>query len=239
MSVLLDVLLLAAFIGFMAMAWRRTPLASLLSAAAVLAALVSAFFLSFPLGGWLSNAVVAPRVEQWAANDLADLVSAPHLSSGRETVAAIDVAALVTADSAAYRQVVDTYGANALTLRRLAEAGGENMAVRILEALAAPFAEALSRSVAFFAAFLLLWLVIRLLLRCIENNLAPPRPPTGLRRAVSLMGGAVAGCGFLMALTVACELLRPCLGGAAASLWAGMFDHAAVYGLLVRITPLV
>jgi len=239
MSVLLDVLLLAVFIGFVSAAWRRTPLAALLSVVAVSAAALSAFFLSFPLGDWLSQTVVAPRVEQRAANDLADLVSAPHLSSGRETVAAIDVAALVLADTEPYRQIVDAYGAHALVLRRLAKTGDADSAVRILEELTAPYAQALSRSLAFCVAFLLLWLVIRLLLRCIENNLAPPRPPAGLRRGISLVCGAVTGGVFLMAVTIACEFLRPCWSGESVSLWAGMFDRAALYQLLTKVNPLV
>lgn len=77
MSLVLDIVCLLLLVGGFAVGWSRSPLSSGLTLFSAAVALTGAFFLSVPAGSWVSETLVAPLVEQSAANELADMVSAP------------------------------------------------------------------------------------------------------------------------------------------------------------------
>ncbi|MBO5797144.1 MAG: hypothetical protein J6R77_02230, partial [Clostridia bacterium] len=109
MSFLLDIVLIGVLALIVVMYGKRSIFSALCGLLSVALAAVGAVLLTGTVAAPLADYVVAPLVEQSAANELADMFSAPHLSGGRETVAALPLGELVAEQPEAYKQLLAHY----------------------------------------------------------------------------------------------------------------------------------
>lgn len=206
MSLILDLVCLLLLAGGFAFGWSRSPLSSGLTLLSAVLALTGAFFLSIPAGEWISETVVAPQVEQSAANELADMVSAPHLSSGRDTVRDLPLPDMARENAAPFSRLVGRYGAQEDQVLTAAENGAE----AVLLAITSGISLAISRSLVFIALFLMLMLAVRLLCRrLVEQNLPPPSRKPGWRRVSSGLLGMLTGLALIYVLSAALGIFLP------------------------------
>ena len=105
MGILLDILCIGLLAASAVVFAQKSVSSSLLSLGALLLALTAAFLLSLPLGA-AGRPLIAPTVEKNAAYRLADLFSAPHLATGRETVEALDFDELIQTNPPDRKSVV-------------------------------------------------------------------------------------------------------------------------------------
>ena len=206
MSLVLDIVCLLLLVGGFAVGWSRSPLSSGLTLFSAAVALTGAFFLSVPAGSWVSETLVAPLVEQSAANELADMVSAPHLSSGRETVAELPLSDMARQNAAPFARLVGRYGADEAEVLSAADNGS----LAVLLAITSGISLAISRSAVFLVICLLLMLLVRMLCRrLVEQNLPPPSRKSRWRKLVSALLGALTGLVLVYTLSAALGMFLP------------------------------
>ncbi|MCI9413878.1 MAG: hypothetical protein HFJ79_01700 [Clostridiales bacterium] len=206
MSLILDLLALVLIIGVALSRLNRSVLSSAFTLLSAALALTGAFFLSLPAGSALSTYVVAPLAENAAAGELADMVSAPHKGSGRETVKDLPLGDMAQAWAAPFERLCGQYGASQAEVAAAAPQGPE----AVLTAITGGFSAAMSRSVSMAVLFVVLLLVIRMLLRrLVEQNLPPPPPLTAPRRLASALLGGAAGLVVLFMVITALSVFLP------------------------------
>ncbi len=236
MSFLLDLLCAALMILLIVVVGRRPVSSALLTMASLLAALPAAFFLSLAVSLPAADVLVAPLVEKRAANDLADLFSAPYLKTGRETVAGLDFTQLLESRPEAFVNRVEKYGAD---IEEAAAAYREGGSAALLEAVTRGYCRALSRAAVFLAAYLLLAFLFRFICRRIENNLPPPPKQRLSRRVGSFAAAAVCAVTAVMALGVVLEAAIPYLEHGSVIFSTDALRGSVIYEYLNRINPFV
>ena len=182
MSFLLDLIFAAVIIGMVLVWWNHAVSTSLFSLLSLFLSLTLAFFLSIPLSAPVVDGVLGPGIRASAANDLADLFSAPHLSSGEETVAQLSFDQMLREAPAPFVEVLESYGADLEQVRESYAASPEPETV--LREVTDGFAAALSRSLCFAVLWVALGILIKLITRRIEGNMRPPARLRGLKRAI-------------------------------------------------------
>ncbi len=215
MSFLLDVVLIVLLL---VVAWiyaNRSIFAAAASVIAALIAIVAAVLLTGVLSAPLCTHVVAPLTEQVAANEFADMYSAPHLSGGRETVAALPLGELVAEEPEAYRQLLDRYAVSAEEVAAAYEASP--LPETVLVTVTAPFADALSRAAVFVLLSVTFTLVLQIVWRQIEQNFPPRRRYRGFKRLVPWLIGLAGGLLWCWVAAAVISWLVPTLAGR--SLW--------------------
>ncbi|MCI8553378.1 MAG: hypothetical protein HFJ80_00330 [Clostridiales bacterium] len=206
MSLVLDILALVLVAGVALSRLNRSVLSSALTLLSVLLALAGSFFLSQPSGELLADHLVTPAAEKMAANELADMVSAPHKSSGRETAAELPLEDMTWEWSVSFERLCGQYGVS----RAEVEAAAPEGPLAVLAAITAGFSGAFSRSVSMAVLFIVLLVLVRLLLhRIVEQNLPPPAHPTAFKRLASAFLGALTGLTVLLAFLTALALFLP------------------------------
>lgn len=211
---------------------RRSISSSLLSLASWFLALCLGAALALPLAALAGPKWVAPHVERAAANSIADMFSAPHLSTGRETVAELDVQGLVEENPPAFAKLLHHYGASIEELRAMPS---DSASADYLAAITREYAAALSRSVLYAVLFTAFFLLARLAARRIELNLVPPAPLRGARRLIPAAIGLAVGWIAVLSLSVLLEWLLPYVGRDAVFFTEEMLKDAGFYQILNQI----
>ena len=220
MGILLDILCIGLLAASAVVFAQKSVSSSLLSLGALLLALTAAFLLSLPLGA-AGRPLIAPTVEKNAAYRLADLFSAPHLATGRETVEALDFDELIQTNPPAFQKILDRYGADIGTLRSLPET---HDSAAVLDAVTGRYSRTLSRAVSYAVLFWLVFLVGKLVQKRVEGGLVSP-PPLGL----------LAGLLWIFSLAVLLEWLVPVMGRDSVVFSEDMLKSASFYQILNQI----
>lgn len=235
MSFLLDVLLLGIVLVEVVWYAKRTIFGALSGCVALALAAFAAFFLIGTVAPRLSDYVVTPLVEQAAANELADMYSAAHLSSGRETVAALPLGELVEQQPEAYAQLLNRYSVEPAAVRAAYEA--DPSPVTVLTALTQARATAISRAVVFVLLTALLRVLLGLIAGRVEQNFPPTPRYHGVKRLVPGLLGIVAGLIVLWVLVAVLSWIVPVLQGQILFLSEETLQTADGFSVLRRSDP--
>ncbi|MBR7091644.1 MAG: hypothetical protein IKI50_00465 [Clostridia bacterium] len=211
MNFVLDLLGALLIIFLVLLYWKRSVPDALLTVTASILALTAAVFLCRPVTDHLTRPLLQPAIEQSAANELADLFSAPHLSTGADTVAALDLSQTVISDAPAYRTLLARYAADRETVLRAYQTEGTPYAV--LHAVASPWTELLAHAAAFSLCWLVLNVLLRLIARRIARNLPPSSPVRGAMHLPAALLGLISAYILLCGLQLLLAWLIPAGAG--------------------------
>lgn len=232
MSFVLDVCLLVILLAAVALYARRSIFGALTGVTALAVAATAAALLTGTVSPAAESAVTAPLVERAAANELADMYSAPHLSSGRQTVAALPLGELVERQPEAYLQLLDEYS---VAPQEVAAAyAASPSAETVLLALTGARSAAMAQSLVFMVLTAVFTLVLRLIAQRVEQNFPPAARYRGLRRLAPGALGALAGLVALWAVVAVLDWLVPTVQGQIWFLSEEMLDGADWFCLLRR-----
>lgn len=237
MSFLLD-LLCAALMVLVVLALVKRPVsAALLTTLCFAAALTAGFFLSKPLSKYAADYVMAPIVEKQVGNDLADMFSAPHQDTGKETVKDLSFDWMLENRPTPFVNLVDKYGAD---MEAVAAAYyRQNAAVDLLTAVTAGYCEALSHGLVFLVLFLLCFALFRFITKRIENNLPPPHKMHTPQRLISLLLGCVCAVMVIFAVGILLETVVPYLEYDSVIFSVESLRSSFIYKYLNLINPFV
>lgn len=235
MYFVLDIVCVLIVIG-MVIRFGSSALSSvILRGLCVLLGIVIAVFATAPLAQVGNAVLVQPVVERSAANELADMVSGTHRATGRETAEKLDLAKLLQDQPPAFVEWVQRYHADVPTA--VAAYNRQHSGEALLTAVTGGYCLALSKSGSFAALWVVSVLILLLIARRIELNMAPPTYRTmGARIGAPLLGAAV-GVLIVMGLTVILEWLVPYLGGHTILFPADMLTAGTVYPILKYVNP--
>ncbi len=237
MSFLLDLICIAIVVG-VALSCRTRPISSVLfSLLSLMAALVAGAFLTKPAAALLSNHVVQPLMENTIAGELADMFSAPHLSTGKDTVQELPVEELLIKRPVAFDKLLAKYGADYDSVRAAYTQSPEPYT--LLMSIAGGFSLGLSSGAAFFTLFLFLLLLARFITRRIEENLPPPKRVKGFRRSLPLLAGVLYGIGFVWALVLLLEWIVPYLSGVTLFFDTNSLLQTNIYAFFKKFHPII
>jgi uncharacterized membrane protein required for colicin V production len=236
MGFLIDGVLILVLVLVVVWSARQTISSALFSLLAGIAAVAVAFFASAPLSVFPAEQWIAPAVERRVANDLADMVSAPHLDTGRQTVASLPLDEMLREQPAPYLELLERWGAQPDAVRRAYQQ--QHSPVAALTAVTDGFCRATARAGTFFALALVLFVLLRLLLRRVEMNLPPPARYAPIQRAIPALIGVARGLLVLFALVTVLEWVLPYCGDRLPALDSSSLSTADVYNLLRRFNPL-
>ncbi len=230
MSFLLDLCLLLILVGVVVLYAKRSIFAALTGFAAVAIGLTAAVLLTGTVAPALSQAVVRPLVERSAANELADMYSAPHTSNGRRTVESLPLHELLEEEPEAYSQLLVEYNVDPADVRAAyaRNATSEAILVALTQARVAAFSDVL----AFAVLSVLLLLILRLIANRIEQNFPPVGRYHGLRRIVPGLIGVPAGLIVLWGVVRVLCRLAPVVQGQTVFLSDALLDAADGFSLL-------
>lgn len=235
MGFLLDfvcVVILAAAV----LAYMRKPLFSAgLSCGVAALALVLSFFVSQPLSV-LARPLLARGVEQQAAQRLADLYSAPGLSSPEETVKALDLTQMVVENPPAFQQVLDYFGVD---IKELWALPLPYDSVEVLHTLTDGYIQVLSRSIVCAVLLLVCFLLGKAAARRLELERPPQPSPKGGRMALSAAIGLAAGLIWIFALACVLQWLAASVGAHFLLLSRQTLESASLYQILNQINPFI
>lgn len=237
MSFLLDIILMGVLALIVVIYAKRSIFSALSGLVSVAVAAVAAVLLTGVLAAPLSDYVIAPLVEQSAANELADMFSAPHLSGGRETVAALPLGELVSEQPEAYRQLLAYYSVEPETVGAAWAASQTSEAV--LVALTAEYAAAFSRSGVLLLLTLVFSLLLRLIAQRIEQNLPPVRRYHGFKRLLPGLIGVAAGLLWSWVIATVIHWVVPVTAGQIFFLTPAVLRQTDWYRLLWWSNPLL
>lgn len=235
MSFLLDVFLVGLLVVEIVWYARRTIFGAASGLVALALAAFAAFFLVGPLSPVLSSTVVTPLVEKTAANQLADMYSAEHLSSGRETVAVLPLGELVGEQPDAYVQLLEQYNVEPDAVLSAYQTSPSSETV--LVALTAARAEAVSKAVVFLVLTVVLRLLFGLIAGRIEDNFPPPPRYHGVKKAIPAVLGALAGVIVLWVAVAVFSWVVPVMQGQILFLSEEILQTADGFSLLRQINP--
>lgn len=230
MSFLLDLCLLLILVGVVALYARRSIFAALTGLAATAIGLTAAVLLTGTVSPALSQAAVRPLVERAAANELADMYSAPHMSSGRRTVESLPLYELIEEEPEAYSRLLAEYNVDPADVRAAyaQNATSEAILVALTQARAAAFSDVL----AFVLLSGLLALILRLIAHRIEQNFPPVGRYHGMRRFVPGLIGLPAGLIVLWGVVWVLCRLAPAVQGQTVFLSDTLLETADWFSLL-------
>ena len=230
MNFVLDLLGLLLIALLVLLYWKRSVPDALLTVTAAALALTAAALLCRPVTDHLTRPLLQPIIEQSAANELADLFSAPHLNSGADTVAALDLSQTVASDAPAYRTLLARYAADPEAVLLAYQAEGTSLAV--LQAIAAPLTDLLAHA----AAFLLCWaaagVLLLLIARRVARNLPPPSPVRGAMHLPAALLGLISAYILLCGLQLLLAWLIPAGAGRVIFLENSSADRSMLHALL-------
>lgn len=235
MGILLDGVIVLLIVVCL-MAWRdRAVSSALFSLASIAAALSAAVLFTFLLSSPVADHVFRPSVSRAAAYDLADLVSAPHLDTGEETVEAFSFEPLLEEGAASFAEILHQYGTSLDEVRNayaLSPSSGT-----VLKIVSRGMADMLAK-VSLLAVF---WVGLALLLRWgtrrIEDNLRPPKRLKGIRRLWPLLAALAAAVVIVWGGSLMLAWAVPYLEPRTLVLSRDMLDSAQIYTILNRINP--
>ena len=237
MYFVLDIICVLIIIGMVIRFWSSALSSVLLRGLCVLLGLVIAVFATAPLADVADTVLVRPTVERSAANDLADMVSGAHRSSGRETAEKLELTQLIKDQPPAFVEWVERYHADPATA--VAAYNKQHSGEALLVAVTGGYCVALSKSGTFAVLWVVTVLILLLIARRIELNMAPPtRRTTGAKIGAPLLG-ALTGIFVVMGLAVILEWLVPYLSGHAILFADNMLTAGTVYPILKFVNPFV
>ncbi len=216
--------------------YKTAALSVLIKAACVLFSALLAVFVSIPCASLANKLIVSPIMEKNAANTLADMVSAEHKASGRETAASLNLDDLVTDRPTAFVEWVDRYQGDMDTV---CFAYRSSDAKTMLVNLVSPLARRASRGVSYVILWVVCFLVLRYFAWRLESNSAPkPRQKHDPKNALPPLFGALYGVFVVWGLAVALEWLVPPLAGRVPLVSLEMLTKGAVYPIFRVCDPL-
>lgn len=208
----------------------------LMRVACVLFSALLAVFVSIPCASLTNSLLVAPLMEKNAAYELADMVSAEHKQTGRETVKDLNIDRLVTDCPPAFKEWVEQYQGDLATV---CFAYRSNNAQAMLVNLISPLSRKAARGVSFVILWVLCFLVLRYFAWRLESNSAPkPRQKGDPKNALPPLFGGLYGLCVVWGLVVALQWLVPPLSGRVPLVSVEMLTKGFVYPLLRICDPL-
>ena len=182
-----------------------------------------------------NTVLVRPSGEQTAANELADMVSGEHLSTGRETASHLNLTRLMQDQPPAFTEWVERYHAD---LSEATQAynnrhNGSDLLIEVTEG----YSLALSRSGCFAVLWVACVLLLLLIARRIELNMAPPSVRTTGAKIGAPLLGALTGVLIVMGLTVLLEWMVPYMSGRSLLFPTNMLTAGTAYPILKYINP--
>lgn len=214
---------------------KRSIFSAFSGALAILVAVVASLFLTSFAASYVSQYAVAPLVERSAANELADMFSAPHLANGRDTVAQLTVNKLVYEEPEAYTQLLRYYNVSAEEVRAAYRA--DPGADAVLTALTTECIERFSVAVAFLVCTVVLYIVLRLIARRIEENFPPQRKYRGFRKILPCFAGFLSGLLWCWAAAQVLSLIFPAVEGMQMFFTPAVLAKTDLYALLTAWNP--
>lgn len=198
MSFLLDVICVLPILLAVIFFWKRPWAEALLVSAALLLSLAVATAACRPLSEQLVQPAIRPAVERNAANELADLFSAPHGQDGCQTVQPLPLDQLVEECPVAYQDILKRYTAQQETVAAAFRA--QPTGAVLLQSITQPWIRLLSDGACFALLWLMSFLVFWVIARRICRNLPPASPVRGAWHLCSgligLVYGALIVCGL-------------------------------------------
>lgn len=235
MSFVLDISLVLVVLIVVWIGAKRSIFASLSDAVAAIVAVAASLFIAANLAPVVSEYAVTPVVERHAANELADMFSLPHLGNGRDTVAQFMVHELVYEQPEAYVQLLDFYDVSAAEVLDAYRANPGSDAV--LTALTADCIQNLSLAIAFAASVAVLYIILTLIARRIEDNFPPQRRYHGIRKAAPALISVVSGVVWCWALAQTLCLVLTAISGMQMFFTPDVLSKTDVYAVLTAWTP--
>lgn len=179
--------------------------------------------------------MLGPGIRSGAANELADLFSAPHLSSGEETVAQLSFEDMLREAPVPFVEVLESYGADLEQVRAAYAASPRPETV--LEEITGRFSRELSRTLCFLILWVLLGIVMKLITRHIEGNMRPPARLKGAKRLLPSLIGLVAAVVILWGVSLALQWLLPYLTARKMFFDKTTLDSSFFYHFLNLLNP--
>lgn len=235
MSFLLDLIFAAVIIGMVLVWWNHAVSTSLFSLLSLFLSLTLAFFLSVPISIPVADAVLGPGIRASAANDLADLFSAPHLSSGEETVAQLSFDQMLWEAPAPFVKVLDAYGADLERVREAYDASPEPES--LLKAVTDTFIRDLSRSLCFAVLWVALGILIKLITRRIEDNMRPPARLKGVARVLPSLIALASSVAVIWGISLILQWMLPYLAARDILFNETTLDSSFFYHFLNFLNP--
>ena len=237
MSFILDVSLILVLLIVVWISAKRSIFSSLSGAVAAIVAVTASLFVAVAFAPTVSQHVVTPIVERHAANELADMFSAPHLSNGRDTVRQFLVHDLVYEEPEAYVQLLKFYNVSAEEVREAYRTDPGPDAV--LTALTADCINRFSLAIAFAVSAAAIYIVLCLIARRIEENFPPQRRYRGLRKTVPALVGIVSGFVWCWAAAQVLGLVLPAISGMQMFFTPEVLSRTDIYAALTAWDPFV
>lgn len=235
MYFVLDIICVLIIVGMMIRFWSSALSSVLLRGLCVLLGILIAVFATAPLAEVTGAVLVQPVVERSAANDLADMVSGAHRATGRETAERLDLTQLIKDQPPAFIEWVERYHADPATA--VAAYNRQHSGEALLLAVTGGYCTALSKSGSFAVLWVVSVLLLLLIARRIELNMAPPTRRTMGTKIGSPLLGALTGVLIVMGLTVMLEWLVPFVRGQMLLFASDMLTAGTVYPILKAVNP--
>ncbi len=238
MGALLDILCVVLLVVAVVSFAQKGIASALLSLAVLAVTFLGAYLLSFPVG-LLAEKLVAPPVETKVANRLADMFSAPHLGSARETAGALDaekVAALIEENPPAFAELLAHYGAQRQEILEMPVA---DIPAELPAMIAWRYVRSVAMSVSFGVLFVLLFIAGKLLQRGIEGRMRPAARLYGAKRALPPFIGLAAGLVMVLVLSVPLSWLSPTVGADSVVFSPEALKDAGIYDFLHFFNPII
>ena len=162
-------------------------------------------------------------------------MSGAHRASGRETAEQLELTRLVQDQPPAFIEWVERYYAEPATV--VAAYKQQHSGADLLTAVTGGYCLALAKSGTFAVLWVISVLLLLLVARRIELNMAPPARRTTGTKIGSPALGAVTGILIVMGLTVILEWIVPYLSGRELLLSTHMLTAGTIYPILKAINP--
>lgn len=226
MELVLDFLCVAALVLF-CVGHRKHALFS--SGSAVISyvlALVLAILISAPLGTVVDKQIVSEPLQSHAAKEIADMYSAQHKDTPADTLQGVPMSEMLTEQASPFSEMAGKYQQSVRSLWHVYQQGGEQA---FLDALTGGMSYAVSRSIVFAVAFVLLAVLFRLVSKRIESNLPLRTKQKGWHRLVSMVFGLIVGLVMVETAALILSWIVPYGAGAVLFLDNDAWQRSMVY----------
>lgn len=237
MNFLLDVILIGILLAVVAVYCRRSIFSAATGAAALALAGVGAALLLGVTAPLAAENITGPLVERRVANELADMFSAPHYSTGQDTVASLPLGDLVEQQPEAYLHLLEEYSVSPEAVQAAYMEDPHPAAV--LAAITRDYAVAFARSLVLLVLTVIFAVILRLIAHQVEENLPPQRAYRGFKRLLPGLIGVLAGVILLWVLVPMIGWLVPATAGQTLMLTPAVLEQAEWYSLLRLTDPLL
>lgn len=204
MSFLVDIVLIGILLAVATAYARKSIFAAGMGTLATAVAIVAALFLTPFAAKPVAEYALTPLVERTVAEELADMHSAPHLSSVEATVAPLPLGDMIAEQSEGYVHLLEKYHVSSEAVKDVWYT--EKTGAAVVRCIAAPLTAVLSETGVFLLMCLVLTLILQLIVRRVEQNLPPLRRYRGIKRAIPCVFGVL--CGLLWSWAVITVLAR-------------------------------